>query len=443
MLKHIYKLFIPFWLFLIYFPAGAQITSPSADFTRYTDTLVYPGADPVFVFYRHSGELVTGSLLVKGPVAGNFNFEWASYNSGTASWDPLSSEVNVQQSQMAGLEEGGYRIHTFNSTGTDTFFVAWVFIDELTSSIEKTVDNQIKPFKYTCDFLTLNGSVHLDSFVYYNPINHQSIKLKNDFTFSWTSDNNDLIIPNASRVLDPNITYRPPVKDTWYILTATDSMGMTDVDSAFYETIHTKAEFSYLFYDKEETKEFVTPPSPPQSDAPLKVKFTNTSQNGSSFEWIFIDSLAAGYVENELTDDSSYQPEFTYLIPDSYYPALISVSQEGCTDTFRLEEPIVVVPSELKVSNVFSPNGDGINDYFKVTQKSIKTFVIRIYSRTGNLVYKEDISELYDWEGWDGKIMNSGREASIGVYYYIIEAEGYDGEKYRKGVYKGTVHLFR
>ena len=444
MLKIIHKFIILLCLFFIAEAAKSQISSSVADYTKYTDSVAYPGTDPIFIFYQVPGQAVSGSLIAKGPVSGSFNFEWSEYNADSETWDQLQPiDMNVQQSQREGLSSGGYQVRVNNGSGIDTSFIAWVFIDKLTGGIEKTEDNRIKPFKYTCDFLTLNGSVILDNFVYYNPVNNNPVNLKNGFTFLWTSDNTDLIIPNSSRVLDPNITYRPPVKDTWYILTVTDSMDMKVVDSVFYETIHTRAEFSYLFFDKEDTKEFINPPSPPQSDAPLKVRFINESQNGASFEWIFIDSLVAGTAKNEFTKDSTYQPEYTYLVPGSYYPMLASTSTEGCVDTFKITIPLKVIPSELKVSNVFSPNGDGINDYFTVSHKSIKTFIIRIYSRTGNLVYKNDITELYDWEGWDGKIMNSERAASPGVYYYIIEAEGYDDEKYRKGIYRSTIHLFR
>ena len=41
-----------------------------------------------------------------------------------------------------------------------------------------------------------------------------------------------------------NYSENPPFIDTWYILTATDSLGMTEIDSVFYDTKFTKAEFT-------------------------------------------------------------------------------------------------------------------------------------------------------------------------------------------------------
>ena len=68
--------------------------------------------------------------------------------------------------------------------------------------------------------------------------------LRLSFSFKWTSDNSDLHIPNDTIVLRPNISYKPPYKDTEYYLTATDQFGMSAVDEVFYESIQTKAEFS-------------------------------------------------------------------------------------------------------------------------------------------------------------------------------------------------------
>ena len=289
----------------------------------------------------------------------------------------------------------------------------------------------------------MSGSVTTDTFYYFDPVTHESILALNGYSFLWTSDNQDLIIPNADRVLDPNTTFRPPTKDTWYYLTATDSFEMSVKDSVFYETIQVKSDFSYMFFDKVDTKEFVDPPSPPEDDAPLMVKFTNKTENGWSFEWIFSDTVKSDFFANELSDNFDYEPEYTYYIPADYYPALVATSEEGCIDTFRVEAPITVLESELEVPNVFTPNGDDINRYFKVKFKSIKQFTIRIYARSGNLVYKADVRDLYSWDGWDGNIKGSDRPASPGPYFYVIEATGYDSVKYRRGIYKGVVYLYR
>ena len=422
----------------------AQVSSPRADAGKQISYNSYTGNDKVFVFYSSPGETVTGSLRTDYPQAGNYDFNWSKYDTLLNSWGPVFfSDAGVPFSEVENLEEGGYRIRVTNGAGVDTTYYAWLFIDNFLVDVEETADGRIKPFKYTCDFLILNGYIYPDVFYYYDPITNEKIELPNGYSFLWTSDNDELIIPNDDRVLNPNTTYRPPVVDTWYILTATDSFGMVDRDSVFYETIHVRSEFSFEFYDKEETNEYVEPPDPAEEDAPLMVRFTNESVNGFSFEWIFTDTLENEEFQAEYTVDEGYQPEFNYKIRDDYYPKLVATSEEGCIDTFKVEDRITVLPSELEAPNVFSPNGDGINDFFTVSFQSIKEFHIRIYSRTGNLVYKADVTDLYSWEGWNGNIMESDRRATPGAYYYVIEATGYDEIRYNKGPYKGVVYLFR
>ncbi len=89
---------------------------------------------------------------------------------------------------------------------------------------------------------------------------------------------------------------------------------------------------------------------------------------------------------------------------------------------------------ELVIPNVFSPNGDGINDlfYIKGLQKGDK---ILIYNRWGIKVY--EFTNITD--GWDGRT-NAGEKCSVGVYYYIIKREDYKDQSTENT--KGFIHLF-
>jgi len=90
--------------------------------------------------------------------------------------------------------------------------------------------------------------------------------------------------------------------------------------------------------------------------------------------------------------------------------------------------------SGVWVPNVFTPNGDNVNDVFKVAYKSIASYRCRIYNQWGKMVYDStDITQ-----GWDGKI--GGRDASIGAYYYVIDAKGTDGKVHKK---RGDINLVR
>ena len=78
----------------------------------------------------------------------------------------------------------------------------------------------------------------------------------------------------------------------------------------------------------------------------------------------------------------------------------------------------------LEIPNIFTPNGDGINDVFLYGNAEGKKIETKIFNRWG-----EKIVEWKGNSGWDG------HGAHDGVYYYLIKA---DGE-----VYRGTVTLVR
>ncbi len=445
-----------FGIFIFLIPAfmaedlKAQILSPDADAKRFTEYPADTIQSPVFIFYSPPGDPVQGNLRASLPFPGNFNFDWSKYNQSSGNFDQLLlSHTGVKESMLSNLTNGGYRVHIRDGAGTDTSLTAWVHIDKLFASVDKDDQGNLKQSAFTCDYLTLSGAVSIDTFYYYDPVSNEPVRLKNGFTFLWTSDNSGLRIPNRDKVLDPNTTYLPPYLDTWYILTVTDSFGMKDVDSVFYKSIQVGPDppelwFSIKVYDKAEEKDFIDATAPVSGDSPMKVKFINESVNGFSYEWIYSDSARSDLFANKFTSEYAEQPEFMYKIPNDYYPALVVTSEAGCIDTFKLAEPITVLPSLLEIPNVFSPDGDGQNDYFKVKFQSMKEFSIRIYDRAGKLTYKTEVSDMYTWEGWDGHVLNSNRPASPGAYFYVIDAIGWDSKQYkRERQYKGVVYLFR
>jgi gliding motility-associated-like protein len=70
----------------------------------------------------------------------------------------------------------------------------------------------------------------------------------------------------------------------------------------------------------------------------------------------------------------------------------------------------------LIMPNVFTPNGDGFNDYFKpniITKFTSSS--LEIYNRWGKLIFKTNDLQA----GWDGKV--KGKMSSDGVYYWILD----------------------
>ncbi len=431
----------------------AQITSTTAD---WLDSLSYETStkkDPLFVFYQLNQGFKPGSLTATLPGSEIYNFEWSEYNPDISGFGPpFSTDTDEMFSTVSDLADGGYQVRIWDGAATDTVMTAWVMLDQFYAEVEKTQDDKLPSYKYTCDFLVLSGFVTPDTVNYYDLISHNPIQRISDYRFKWTSDNDEIKIPNDTIVLDPNITFEPPYEDTWYILTALDEFGMTEVDSVFYESIQTKAEFSVEYYDKvtgEYDPDLTGDWSNPTDDEPvgstdamLTVRFVNKSRNGANFEWVFLDTVG-GIKESEITYDTAQRTEFTYeRANENYYPHMVSTSEAGCVDSFMLDEPIFVEPSQLDIPNVFTPNGDGTNDVFIFKHQSLEKCQIAIVDRGGKVVYKKKIEDIYNWEGWNGKMHDSGREAPEGQYYFVVEALGYDGEEYRDSYFYEKWKIF-
>ena len=122
---------------------------------------------------------------------------------------------------------------------------------------------------------------------------------------------------------------------------------------------------------------------------------------------------------------------YTLTVTDTNQLACTSVF----TDVVKVDIQNCDTSTALTIPNVFSPNNDGINDEFKIRTKKITTFSCKLYDRWGIL-----IAEITKSNGtWNGRT-TSGKEASEGVYYYVITATGEDGKKYDE---KGYLQLIR
>ena len=89
----------------------------------------------------------------------------------------------------------------------------------------------------------------------------------------------------------------------------------------------------------------------------------------------------------------------------------------------------------IEVPNIFTPNGDGLNDLFIIKNKTLKEFRCIILNRWGVKMYEWDNAN----KGWDGKT-EKGAECTPGVYFYIVTGTGDDNVIYE---FHGAFHLMR
>lgn len=97
--------------------------------------------------------------------------------------------------------------------------------------------------------------------------------------------------------------------------------------------------------------------------------------------------------------------------------------------------PLYVLP------NVFTPNGDGLNDYFKPKHKSesVTNIELSIFNRWGRIVFVTTNADIM----WDGNEQNTQHELENGTYFYTctIHFDSLDGP--RTQVLNGSVSIYR
>lgn len=108
----------------------------------------------------------------------------------------------------------------------------------------------------------------------------------------------------------------------------------------------------------------------------------------------------------------------------TYYAS--NTTPEGCESDTRLAVMVTIescAPLEILIPDGFSPNGDNINDQFKIVnlRELYPNFKLEIYNRYGNLIYKGDINTP-DWDGTSNEGGSFGRGMlPVGVYFYILD----------------------
>lgn len=157
----------------------------------------------------------------------------------------------------------------------------------------------------------------------------------------------------------------------------------------------------------------------------LPIDVVSNSLNAETCVWTLNDSI--------LTDFSA---PGTLIFSDSgtYVLQLVCTNSSGCTDTTSKVIKVLSDQLVLVVPNVFSPNGDGLNDLFQVKHNAVKTFYARIFNRWGKLLFEwDDVTN-----GWNGA--TGDNDMTDGTYYYMITGTDIKDVAFEK---KGIVTLIR
>lgn len=162
--------------------------------------------------------------------------------------------------------------------------------------------------------------------------------------------------------------------------------------------------------------------------APFTASFVDTSANADV-------ALTEWWVNGEDQTASFYgvlgYAEHLFVEMGEYEVMMYAYNTNGCWDTISVD----ITVQGLKEFDVFTPNGDEVNDYFFFENYGISELNAVFYNRWGDKIYELDTPE----GKWDGVSMN-GQEVPEGVYFYVLNAKGADGSQYSE---KGSVTLYR
>jgi len=218
-----------------------------------------------------------------------------------------------------------------------------------------------------------------------------------------------------SSLSSPSMVYTQAGQYGIGLVVTSDKGCDSSIYRANYITVHPKpfAEFTF------------TPPFPSLVRSEIFIEDMSMGANG----WQYF-----------ISDGSSYSNPsvFHTFPPDSGYYSIMQVvtNQFGCKDT-ALKTVFLAPDYTIFIPNSFSPNGDGINEFFCVHGRGITEAKMWVFSRWGEqLAYLENLDPIH--KGWNGR--RGSELLKQDVYTYRIIVRDIFGEEHE---YFGKVNLIK
>lgn len=205
------------------------------------------------------------------------------------------------------------------------------------------------------------------------------------------------------------VSFNPSLGSVTYTVVGTDANGCENTDQVVVTVVPVPV------------ADFI--PSATQGYPVFNPNFTNTSSTGTSYVWDF--GNGQNYSSSTPSNTSaSYAAVGVYSVS-------LTVSNGICQDQTATTITVLPMPdAEIFIPNVFTPNGDGANDYFALDVKFGQSIQVQVFNRWGDLM-----NEMTDFtQKWDGK------DATEGVYFYKYTVTDLNG-KIHQG--HGNVTLIR
>ncbi len=162
----------------------------------------------------------------------------------------------------------------------------------------------------------------------------------------------------------------------------------------------------------------------PGESIDLMVDASSSNGNDLTYSWTPSDDLTCSNCPNPSASPISF----------TNYSLVITDSESGCSETASFQVN-VTRQSRIAIPKAFTPNGDGLNDTYRILLRDYTEAEFQIYDRSGNRVFE---SQDPTNDGWDGIYENEPQNIGVYVYYLIVTFDNGD-----RRLYQGNITLIR
>lgn len=399
----------------------ANITPFALTISATGNSRTYNGSTDATVSLSHNG--FSGDVIALNYTAASFD------NRNVGSGKPVS----VSGIALSGTDAGNY---TFNTAATTTAAIAPATLNIVAQAKTKTYGDADPAFTYTSTGLmgtdAIGGSLgrnngeNVDSY----PITQGSLSAGTNYTLTFTGANLTInraaltvTAGNAARCLgqaNPNFSLSYSgfkLSDNENSLTARPQAATiataSSVAGSYAITVSNGSSNNYTFVYVNGTLRVDALPNitivPSRQGAigrGLTLQLTATG--GNSYSWANAQGIISGQNSATLTIRPTTNTTYTVTVTNA----------NGCSSTASYAVVVADDLAILKATNLLTPNGDGVNDVWKVDNIDMyPQAVVRIFDKAGRIVYTR---KGYD-NNWDGTY--NGQPLAEGTYYYIIDLE--------------------
>ncbi len=419
--------------------------------------------DSIYFIFGAKETTPTATLVAKTQAGQSGTFRLSKFH--TDGWNKEFLEKENAVGALASFvvhESGGYQVEFTGAGGVVHKRSLWFFYDDIDLEKLKAVNK--------CDGLTLAplfnydfDAIRYDKFTYYDLAIDELSECSELGAGYFKNVNwfNSKGTPVEVFGIVPQKITPPPYEAFGYkVVVETLSGKRFEAATQELQPVATKAKMKIQINEDLDglSEQWKDGGESPQGEAPFISRMISEAKNATKLHFTIRNDVRAVrrgradtlfYESMPYAQSAEVRPNPNLFTAGVYRAELRVVNENsGCQDTLRIQVKVdSALLSKNAIPNVFSPNGDGINDLFQIIERdknarSIKQFDVMVMNRGGAKVY-EYHGDIRKWDGWNGRKDGKGEPLPVGVYFYVIRAIGWDGVEFAGKEYKGVLHLYR